>query len=273
VIVDPSLDSGACLILCPGMRFKFFAMVLSIGANGLSAATAIGSEQSCPQGKHFVRTHSRAAYVRADGTRVSAAYVKATCRVRTKVEEKWSPRLYASFPASHSHPQEKAKAWSEGEKQRLFEAFSDFPEVLLNSKVDGFVRAARSVVPKNPATWDDGYIVLYDEAFGAKQNLARIVAHEMAHQLFSDFSEENRDEYRWAANWFAKSKKRKDFFGRSDGYVQDDGRVSPDEDFANNVEYLLFDEATLLKKTPQAHRWLKSHFGDKLKIERIGEKK
>ena len=87
------------------------------------------------------------------------------------------------------------------------------------------------------------------------------------------FLEKNRDEYRWAANWFAKSKKRKDFFGRSDGYVQDDGRVSPDEDFANNVEYLLFDEARLLKKTPQAHRWLKSYFGDKLKIGRVGEKK
>lgn len=152
---------------------------------------------------------------------------------------------------------------------------NELPESLVNSKVTAFVRAAKSIVPNNPATWDNGYIFLYDEAFHQKQTLGRIVAHEMAHQVFRDLPGESQEDYRFAANWYATDSTGNKFIQRAEGYVQDDGRVSPEEDFANNVEYLLFDEPKLIKETPQAHRWLKSHFSDKFKIEkfRSGAKK
>ena len=54
-----------------------------------------------------------------------------------------------------------------------------------------------------------------------------------------------------------------------DGFVEKDGTESPEEDFANNVEYFLFDRKTLIKKTPTAEDWIHRKFGDKFKLGKV----
>ena len=42
-------------------------------------------------------------------------------------------------------------------------------------------------------------------------------------------------------------------------FVSDDGRDSPDEDFANNVEFFLFRPEKLKKTSPGVYDWLKKN--------------
>jgi hypothetical protein len=121
----------------------------------------------------------------------------------------------------------------------------------------------------NPASSAPGVIVLYDNAFDGKRNLSRIMAHELAHEHFRNMSREDLDSYRAAVNWFSPD-------GGGQGgpwitrgkqaFVQDDGLMSPAEDFANNVEYYLFQRETLRKVTPNADIWIGRHFGSSFKL-------
>jgi hypothetical protein len=49
-------------------------------------------------------------------------------------------------------------------------------------------------------------------------------------------------------------------------FVELDGRDSPSEDFANNVQYFLFHPLKLRLFTPSAYEWISYHFGDKFII-------
>jgi hypothetical protein len=55
---------------------------------------------------------------------------------------------------------------------------------------------------------------------------------------------------------------------RPGGFVEDDGRQGPREDFANNLEYYLFAPEVLKEKTPKAFDWMRKRFGDRIKIGR-----
>jgi hypothetical protein len=69
-----------------------------------------------------------------------------------------------------------------------------------------------------------------------------------------------------ATNWIKPPKGMKGWIQRKDGYVAEDGRISPDEDFANNVEYFLYDPETLKTTTPHAYTWISKHFGANFKL-------
>lgn len=53
---------------------------------------------------------------------------------------------------------------------------------------------------------------------------------------------------------------------RQGGFVAEDGHQGPREDFANNLEYYLFEPKVLEEKTLKAFDWMKKHFGDKFKL-------
>lgn len=55
---------------------------------------------------------------------------------------------------------------------------------------------------------------------------------------------------------------------RGTNFVKPDGKISPAEDFANNVEYFLYDPKKLKDVTPHAYTWIKNHFGDSFKLGR-----
>lgn len=231
--------------------------------------------QTCGQNQYVVKAHFRKAYTRTDGTSVRATNVKDHCRDKSIGFLFAENKFKNSLPEYWPHKQEKGKSWSIEERERLVEALDDIPNVLFSKQLVGFYRAERSKDFPNQATHGIGddskvYIVLYDNAFSFKEKgaLARILVHELAHQAYEELKESEQDDYRFVTNWLnvSKKSKKKRFLSREDGYVRDDGRVSPEEDFANNLEFFLFEPETLKRLTPHAHRWIGEHFGVTFKL-------
>ena len=112
---------------------------------------------------------------------------------------------------------------------------------------------------------------MYDESFENRRNLARILAHEFAHELYRKFSDTEKDQYRTAAEWLLVRKPGSGEYrlipNRDDtAYVEDDGLESMTEDFSNNIEYFLFEPKTLQQKTPKVHEWISKKFSDSFKV-------
>ena len=182
------------------------------------------------------------------------------------------------LPPDWPHKNEKGKAWAEEEKNLLIEALEAAPQGILPKKLIGIYRAEKSRQFPNPATSGvatdgtlEGFVVIYDSAFEKNQNLARIVIHEMSHQIYVELSDDDQGSYHTVTNWFVekdpKTEQTKGLAARLTGFVLDDGRDSPGEDFANNVEFFLFEPKKLQEVTPHAHRWISEHFGDKFRLE------
>lgn len=169
------------------------------------------------------------------------------------------------MPAGWSN-KEKNSSWRGSEKVRVAEALSRIPDVLLNADAFNIYRGIRSVDFPNPATngsTSPRSVVLYDSLFesGRKYDLTRVIVHELAHIYYSKLSDDRAFGYRVKLNWF-KYPKREKWSSRKDGFVEEDGRDSPEEDFANNVEYFLFDLKTLKIKTPHAVEWIEENMKD-----------
>ena len=111
--------------------------------------------------------------------------------------------------------------------------------------------------------------MLYDAAFSGRQNLSRVLSHEFAHEIFRQLPDSARQEYAIAAGWKLipqpETRKYRYLLKRFE-YVEEDSPSSVTEDFANNVEYYLFNPSKLSKVAPQASGWLLKTYGDKLKL-------
>ncbi len=116
-------------------------------------------------------------------------------------------------------------------------------------------------------------IVLYDTAFSSKIGTQRIMAHELIHQVYVDLPERERQDYRRAAGWALEMETDGNlyYYGRKTGYVEEDGKISPEEDYANNMEYFIFSPDKLKTITPNAYGWFSKKYGEKLKLK--GNKK
>ena len=135
--------------------------------------------------------------------------------------------------------------------------------------IKGLYRMQKSIYYPNAASGDSaGDIVLYDTAFDLQHNLSQVLAHELAHLVYSGLSPDERDDYRFATQWFdmGKSSDQPAWVCLRKGFVEPDGADSPSEDFSNNVEYYLFNPDRLKAVTPQAYDWIKRHFGANFKL-------
>lgn len=222
----------------------------------------------CPSGTYQVRTHPRSSYYRADGTFVSAAQVHEHCREKNAIYDIWAVRLKNGFPPGWPQKKEVLAKWTEDQRERVLEALSEFPEGLLRMPPKGIYRLSKSVLYPNPASRADDVIVLYDSVFDRDHRLARILAHELAHQSYAHLNAADRNSYRGYVGWTNVEVKEDSIVWkeRAGGYVEEDGRVGPDEDYANNLEYFLFQPDVLKVKTPKAFDWMTKHYGDKFKI-------
>jgi hypothetical protein len=174
-------------------------------------------------------------------------------------------------PANWPYDKEKSKSWTVEETERVLEAICELPEKLWKKSEYRIYRMEKSKDGGNPATSAKGIVVLYDSAFNKSNNLARVIAHELAHETYVKLNEADSIDYRTTLNWFTSRRgNRSTIVSREDGFVTDDGRVSPEEDFANNIEYFLFEPNVLKSKTPHAFRWIKTHLGDKFKVGSCG---
>jgi len=225
----------------------------------------------CPKGEHWVSPHHRNAYYRYDGTFISATEVKGHCRLNPKGYDQWHSRLSNERPSIWGYKSEKSKKWTVEEVERVFEVLSALPESILNQYVKNIYRMNKSIHIGNSATTNFNEIVLYDVAFEEKQNLAQVLAHELAHVMYMKLSESLRASYEKEAEWISLSvgEGKTIVIPKSTRtFVEKDGELSPDEDFANNIEYFLFEPETLKKKSNAVYLWIQKSFGSDFKLVR-----
>ena len=222
-----------------------------------------------------MRAHHRRAYVRADGTQVSATDVAAHCQTNPTAYVIWNSRLRSKPSSRWLRRPEKPRNWTTEEKERVLDALSDLPPGLLADSVTALFRLEKSFLyDQNPASGEAGEIAIYDSAFKAKANLSRILAHEFAHEVFRQFSDTEKDQFRMAADWLLVKDPRaaKGMMSipnrDSDQYVEQDGMESLTEDFSNDIDYFLFEPTVLRKKSPKVYDWIGKKFGDTFTIVR-----
>ncbi len=243
------------------MKFVL-AVVVFYSFNSFSAESSL-----CPLGLYRVKAHHRKAYYRADGTFVKATEVQTYCKKLSASYKFWASKLKNGRPLNWSLKKEVSMLWSEEERERTLEALKELPEFLWSQSTKGIYRFAKSRDEPNPGAQIKQNIALYDSAFDEKYRLARVLAHELAHIKYDDESEANMANYSRATGWIPELHGRTIIWsGRKSGYVDKDGENAPNEDFANNIEYYLFDQKTLKETTPTAYEWIKTNYGDKLKL-------
>lgn len=224
--------------------------------------------QECPKGSFWVNPHPRKDFVRSNNVYVSATSVTGHCRSKSKSYEFWAEFLTNGRPADWEFNEEKSVSWSRREIEEFVVAAEKIP-LLLRYKVKVF-RMLRSKAKGNPASSSKDNMILYDQAFNKNEQLAIIIVHELAHELYRNLSKTEKEKFQNEMGWTWKSKGAEDagvwIAGRSK-YVQKDSDTSPDEDFANGVEYYIFDRTRLKFKDPAMHKWLKSKYGAKLELE------
>lgn len=218
---------------------------------------------SCPSNQYLVRSHYRSGYVRSDGSVVRPATVNAYCRDKSSATLFLEGRLRNSLPTNWPHSKEKGKSWTDGERERVLEEIERLPDKLLNKNIVGIYRASKSVDYPNPASSAAGIIVIYDSAFDKNRNLGQIITHEIAHQEYLDIGRDVRNNYQTALDWEVDIKHNGavKWIGRKEGYVEEDGRISPAEDYSNNIDHYLYKPDKLKKMTPKAYEWFKTHYG------------
>ncbi|WP_413943460.1 hypothetical protein [Bdellovibrio sp. HCB-162] len=236
-------------------------IVISVFYLEISASTL-----ACPDGQYPVKAHYRHSYYRASGTLVRATNVKAHCKLLTRGYIYTKNRFKDGLPQGWPHSKERAKAWKDGEKSVLIDILDNLPQEILSEKIEGFYRAERSKDYPNPASSSDGIIVIYDSAFDNKDGLDRVITHELSHQNYEDIGETARQDYRRATGWHLELEKDNKYYwqGRKNGYVEEDGKMSPNEDYSNNFEHFINNPDKLKKTTPSAYEWYQKRYGDKL---------
>lgn len=239
----------------------------------LSLSSIALAKETCPSGQYWVKAHFRKSYTRSDGTLVKASNVTAHCRTLSREAAYLQPRFKDTAPKIWPNKTEKSKAWQEHEKELVEDALQEVPDLLLSNSLIAIHRMEKSEEYPNPASSVPGVLSLYNSSFGHPKGLSRIIAHELAHQLFEDLSPKQKDRYRESAGWRIKldniDNRTLLWTRRKSGYVEPDGVISSSEDFANNVEYFLYAPEKLKNITPGAYDWIKTNFGDKLKLKKV----
>ncbi len=194
---------------------------------------------ACPTGQYFVHSHFRSSYYRSDGTFVSSANVEAHCkeyRLSSPLVLKYSSEMPKGWP----YQLEIFKPWTSSERKLLEKEIAKLPKALREQGVVTILRAVKSSFQDNPSTSapDESIIVFYDNAqkFGYK----RVLAHELAHLLYSKLSDDERKNYQSASEW---NETRPGIFKTSRKmFSESDGTLGPEEDFANNVEHIVINK-------------------------------
>jgi hypothetical protein len=141
-----------------------------------------------------------------------------------------------------------------------------FPKGFIPKSLKAVVRATQLdfLSPQNPASSSDEFIIFFPPAFSSGTRLDRVLFHEVVHHLISN---------EWSSD-FLKYKKEfgwdglKDSGFRKGKFVETDGKASAEEDFANNVEYFVFDQETLKETSKNIFSWINKNLKNRLKIEK-----
>lgn len=248
------------------IRTATYVILFMIGAISTQALGA-ESDPKCTEGQFFVKAHHRQAYTTSSGKHVRATNVKSHCKTLNPSAQFWLSRLKDGAPPNWPHKTEMQSSWSTEQKERVLSAMEELPELLEVASIDGIYRLKNAKDSGNPASHTEGMIVIYDNAFSRNRNLGRIIAHEAAHELYSRLDESSAYDYRKFTGWTLVLEGREIYWqGRKSGYIEEDGKLSPAEDYANNIEGYIFEPERLNRVSPEAYIWIKKRYGDKLNL-------
>lgn len=199
----------------------------------------------CPEGHYPARSHVRNAYVKADGTEVSLAHVKESCRPYRKSQSP-IPVFTATAPKQWPNPNDRFRSWTKAEKANILSLLRKLPSSLTHI---GEIRFLRSVGPSASPAYSNSFnqvIVITDEI--KSHDLKRVLAHELAHFYWDSLESKHREEYYVAAEWKKSADGLTASLARRDIQIPD-SYIGPHEDFTNSVELLVHDKS-LLKTSP-----------------------
>lgn len=145
-------------------------------------------------------------------------------------------------------------------------ALAQIPDELKDDKIKGIFRIQKSDDIGNPGSYSEGNIVLYDRAFDSNYSLARVIAHELAHGIYENASDKWKNGYRDALGWKLNRYTQSYQPPKNREFVKSEGRDSPNEDFAINIDFYLFDPKQLRTTAPKAFEWIEKNFSKKFKL-------
>ena len=189
-------------------------------------------------------------------------FCKDPCKdILKKLEQNISTERPSNWPNK-----EKTSVWSKSEKKLVVESLSRVPEKLTRMSDFEVFKLDKSVAYPNPASNIAGpklLITIYNSLFTGSYDLDAIFIHEFAHQYYRTMKPDLQKSYRDSTNWFtSKSNDKTILASRSAGFVKEDGKEGPEEDFANNLETYLTDPKTLKNIYAPAFYWIEKNIGD-----------
>jgi hypothetical protein len=122
-------------------------------------------------------------------------------------------------------------------------------------------RAIQSKWLENGATAvpEENIITLYDKALS--YGLKKVLAHELSHILWKNLDRSSKEKYFADADWALNTKG--EVINQREVISEEDGRLSPEEDFSNNIEHLITNKNFKQKLTPAIENCLKNILGMK----------
>lgn len=161
------------------------------------------------------------------------------------------------------------KALNDEEKDRVERVLSQLPNSWRPKALKSIVKGSKPAditSMTSPAISSDEYVILFPRAFDLSQeDLERVVSHEVSHLLISNEWSSLLSKYKQAVEWPSSSTDKGQLAIRPGQFVDADGKFSPEEDMANNIEYFIFEPSTLKSKCPKIFAWLQKTMGKDLK--------
>ena len=213
---------------------------------------------TCPEGTYLVQEHPRQSYYKSNGTYVSSTTVSPYCR-HYRDDGPLQEHFFSKKPNKWPHPQEKFDECSKEKQQIVSKILKSIPKILTNVGKLKIYCAQKSAITNNPATCapEAKTIVLYDPSFS--MDTKRVIAHELAHLLWSRLSDKEKQSYFDVSKW---RKFDNIYIYNRVSFSAPDGKNGPEEDFANNIEYHLAEPVDFKNKFPQIDSWIKNFLGD-----------
>lgn len=207
-----------------------------------------------------VRSHHVRAYQRSDSTNVESAERSQHCRERIKGAAIWGNKFSDDVPALWPHKTEKFKKWTKEEQEKFLKAVSIQPAQLSSFSFNFVYRAEKSIWQGNPAANlpKEKILVLYDEFF-KKDNLERIVTHELSHLLYETWSRDKILEFRRLSGW--KLSKTPGIIIPPSNLIEDDSAIDVEEDFTNHIEFYFYEREKIEKRNKSIYDFIKNEIG------------
>lgn len=190
---------------------------------------------------------------------------------KCKDDSYWSNKIKEGRPVHWDYKSEKSKNWSTSEVNTLKKILALLPKEFKGIVFDGFYRMEKSIQIINPATASAGKaIALYDHAFQHPAfKIDRVVAHELAHIIYLNFSPKQMEDYWRASEWLMGGTE----FQRKRVFLKMEAKESPEEDFATNIEYFLYEKENIQTELPKVYKWIIDKYANNLKLKEFCDEK